>query len=140
MTDIRNYVEFTADFPDDIVFSEEGDIQVPGRRNVLNVLRDMLLRLGFEVSPIGQHSYYGWDMTVSDGKYKYWFMIQDPDACLLITEPRYRLFTRRSKAREGLHECLVQLNRELAEDRRFHEIRWYTSQEYNESAAGASAP
>jgi len=57
---VRDWVEFSADFPDDAVWDSHDNLLVPGGKAIAEVLRDHLARRGFSCTSVRQHSFYGW--------------------------------------------------------------------------------
>ena len=131
---VRNFVTFEADFPDDGVFTESGDLIAPAGKNIAESLVSVLREQGLEATDVVQHSFYGWQFTVIRNNCHFWFLLQcsDTDEWLLLSQPRLSFIEKLtfkntvSAHREVLtivHECLNQ-------DRRFGSIRWFTKSEY----------
>jgi hypothetical protein len=64
----RVHLVFTANFPDEPIFNEGGDILIPAGRELSNEVANSLNRRGFRCSDIMQRDYYAWE---------FWFIYTD---------------------------------------------------------------
>ncbi|WP_157215446.1 hypothetical protein [Flavisphingomonas formosensis] len=138
MSELRSFATFEASFPDDLSESEDEDEVTPGGRNICVALRGMLQSLGLSVSAVDQYQFYGWEMVASDGKYKYWLMLQGAEPWLLMAEPRGGFLMRKAPAQEALRQLLIKLNAEIGRDARFGDVLWYTPEEYQTGETGGA--
>ena len=119
---IRTDAEIGTNFPDDTVWVND-HIVLLGGKNVAVAIGEILARLGAEVSePILEDC--GWALNLSYKGREPRCLVQDGgDFVYFIMKDR--LGARGDPA--GYVELIVQLNGELHWDPRFHDIRWYHS-------------
>jgi hypothetical protein len=55
------YITFTSTYPDDAVWSVEGDLEVPAGREVAVHIASSLTASGVKCSAVSQRDYYGWE-------------------------------------------------------------------------------
>jgi hypothetical protein len=127
---LRTYVVFEADFPDDGTWKPSGDIERPRGFNLASALIEMLKGQGFEVSELYPRDYYGWEFTVSG---IVCFVLQGGEPFLLLSANEGGLVRKlfHAKALALTHQdVLEKLNALLHQDERFHDIRWFTREDY----------
>jgi len=142
---LRTHVLFEADFPDDGTFKPSGDMDRPRGFGVASALIEMLKGQGFEVSKLYPRDYYGWEFTVS---HVVWFVLQGGEPFILSGENNGSLVQKvfNPKALALTHrDVLEKLNELLKQDSRFHDIRWFTKEDYEKNkdsdrAAWSSEP
>jgi hypothetical protein len=130
---LRTYVVFGANFPDDGTWKPSGDIDRPRGFNVASALIEMLKGQGFEVSKLYPRDYYGWEFTVSD---VVCFVLQGGEPFLLLSANEGGLVQKlfNPKALALTHRnVLEKLNELLKQDSRFHDIRWFTKEDYEKN-------
>ena len=136
---LRTFITFDADFPDDAEFAASGDIVRPGGNAIMIALADALGGQGYKLSELVQHSFYGWAFTTGkDGEHYLILQFAGPwllqagiqDAAGRPVEEADRAFV------DLLHTC----HHILLADSRFHNIRWFTREEYDKSAPGRASP
>lgn len=137
---IRPRAELYADFPDDQIEDDDGEIVEFGGRGVAEAIATILERLGYEVTAPQHQQENGWDFEVTaDGK-RVWMQVADlGDAYVLSTEynPPFSLF----KKRDPIHpEMLTRLNAELQADSRFSKVWWRLVDDVLSETPGASEP
>jgi len=133
--ELRTFITFEADFPDDAKFTSGGDIERPGGFAIAEALCRMLRDCGLKVSNPEQHSFYGWAFIVSEKDTRIWFVLQYPDPWLLLSLNKTFFFKRLFSSRPASQHrrILEMLNDLLAHDSRFQKISSFTEEEYGES-------
>jgi hypothetical protein len=58
-------VQFASAWPDDSKFDPEGNLLVPGAKDLLAAISKQLQREVSEITGINQHSFYGWEFSCS---------------------------------------------------------------------------
>jgi hypothetical protein len=131
---MKNYVTFDADFPDDIQWTEAGDILVPAGQEVAEVISSALSQYGFACSSPEQHSYYGWAFEVNAGP-QFLCIVQSFKTWLLICDLQFSLKDRLlgRKYSQEYQAVLDALNSVLQQDTRFSKVKWFTQEEYENS-------
>lgn len=137
----RTYVTFLADFPDDIVFNEAGDLLVPGGRNICEKLVECMRAEGIPASDPEQYKFYGWEFTASLDGAATWLMLQYPGPWLLMVEDRSVKWSWFRKRKEPSDAALNLIHDTLGKAGKISDISWFTSKEYNSGVkAGSPAP
>jgi hypothetical protein len=136
---IRPCAEFCADFPDDSVEDDDGEIIQFGGRGVAEAIAAMLRGAGFEVSaPEHQHE-HGWDFEVEAHGRRTWFQISLIDDFILQSK-FYGSFFTGGRDKKLYAEVLTRLNDGLVADPRFTNVRWQTARDLNRDAPGTASP
>jgi hypothetical protein len=136
--ELRTFVTFEADFPDDGEFTESGDVKRPGGLNIALALGEMLQRQGFELSKPQQHSFYGWEFTVSAEGFNFRLLLQFPGPWLLLSQDKNSFLRGFLGSKALVHRRVLEtLNRSLAQSSSFRVLRWYSKEEY-ESGKGST--
>ena len=135
---LRTCAEFETDIPDDTV-EDEHDIIEFGGRNVAEALIELLRRQGpaWKISSPDYEGEQGWTFTVKTGKRTLYFQVQRIEKAVLVTDDVTFLG---GGDKRVLAEVLEQLNRDLRNDPRFHEIKWCRGEELFDNGPGASSP
>ena len=126
--DVRNYLTFVAEFPDDGDQLRD-EAPVPAGRNVAEAIAAALRQPDRPKPVVHQHSFYGWHFQCGP----YWCLLQCPDSWLLVVEDRssvIRRWTNRSKNAGELQDFLDAIHQALRADARFSEMRWCSIDEY----------
>ncbi|MAB09695.1 hypothetical protein [Hyphomonas sp.] len=131
----RNFAVFDADLPDDTVFSETGDISIPGGHALVQILASRLNAAGWQTTNPVQHEYYGWAFFVRQKQRKYWLLLQTGSSWLLICEPM-GLFQKRA----GLSSFLSALDRVLKATPIITKLSWHTRQDYEQGEVDRAKP
>lgn len=137
---IRPCAELYADFPDDQIEDEDGEIVEFGGRGVAEAIVAILERLGYEVSPPEHQHEHGWDFEVTIQGKRVWMQVSDlADVFILATEhrPGFSLFGRDDRP---YAEILTRLNAEFGNDPRFHKVWWRLRNDVLAEGPGASEP
>lgn len=138
MTSQRTFVTFDADLPDDSVFNDGGDIEVPGGRNVSERLAEQLRLQGWSVSCPEQRDYYGWEFTGELNGIESWMLIQSGESWLLIIEGRKKRIFWFPKASEPSKESLKRIDEALQVCTSFRHVSWHTKREYETGSRGGN--
>lgn len=137
---IRPYAELYADFPDDQIEDEDGEIIQFGGRGVAEAIAAILRPLGYDVSPPQHRQENGWDFEIMHQGKRVWMQVSDlGEVHILATEykPKFSLF---KKSDPTYPEILTRLNAELRVDPRFHKVWWRLRNDVLAEAPGASEP
>ncbi len=131
---LRTYATFTSSLPDDQQ-EKDGEIVIPGGRNILGRLHDGLARRGFSVSEIKQHEDYGWCFEIVAPSCRIWCLIQFCEPWLLITDRCGGLLKRLlGVSDDSTHRKVCETFQDIiAEDSSFSELRWFTKAEFEET-------
>jgi hypothetical protein len=138
---VRPWATFTTDLPDDQI--EEGPqiVQFAGK-SVANAIADVFARLGCEVSePIYAHE-HGWELDILAGKQRrrLWCQVTLIDTYVMVFEQNSWIADLFGRYHEVYLDVLTRLAAALADDARFYDVRWHTSDELHTAALGASQP
>ena len=136
---IRKWAEFLADFPYDAIEDEHDIIQFSGR-NVTEAIREIFVRMGYEVSePVHAHE-HGWTLDIVFQNRRIWCQISHVTESyyLCLEDSGFRWFKKRGP--EFYVEAISRLASELAVDPRFHDITWRTDEELSGDGPGADHP
>jgi hypothetical protein len=123
---LRQFADFTADFPDDAVWDGDEPV-VLGGRSVAETVASYLTGLGCDVSQPEHTPPYGWRFEAQGRMARVWVQVTDlGDNFVLATQDR-RPFLRRifGPANPEHTKLLTELHRKLAEDHRFSGIQWW---------------
>jgi hypothetical protein len=122
---VKPWAGFIADFPDDTV-EEGGDITLFGGRNVAVAIRDILTRLGCQVSEPDYGEAHGWTFDAYYRGGRYWCQVTSfhPAYFLLLDSTAVILGARKKNA--AYAELAVRLAAALAKDQRFHNVTWHS--------------
>ena len=141
MSDVRTFATFDSDIVDESNFSDSGEMILPGGCNISSVIKDNLSEMGLVASYPIQYKFYGWEFEATIKGQKYWFLVQNPESWLLISEDRTGLFGRLKAESELFGNTLRELNLRLTDDERFSHIRWFTKAEYESGKSmGVAVP
>jgi hypothetical protein len=139
MTSHRSFVTFNADLPDDSVFTNGGDIEVPGGRNVSELLAERLRLHGWSVRDPVQRDYYGWEFSGEVDGIETWMLLQSGEEWLLIIEGRRNRFFWFPKAIEPSEQSLKCIDEILKSCSHFEGISWHSKQDYDAGRQGGSS-
>jgi hypothetical protein len=87
----RHHLVFAAAFPDDAIFSDEGDILVPAGRELAHAVVAALNQRQFRCSEVAQREYYGWEFRFSYRHTSITAVLQRIDKWILTLESRSSL-------------------------------------------------
>ncbi len=135
--ELKSYVTFDADFPDDAIENEQGDVEIPPGENIMSHLANRFRERNFQVSDPKQHSYYGWCFTVQYKEAEIWLLIHPPGHWLLLSQVDKTITqTILLKNLDHLHHELLQVLKEiLSVDNKIEKVEWYTRKEYEKPPA-----
>lgn len=138
MTSQRSFVTFDADLPEDSVFADSGDIEVPGGRNVSELLAEQLRLRRWSVCNPVQRDYYGWEFSGEVNGVETWMLLQSGEPWLLIIEGRRKRAFWFPKAIEPSDQSLERIDEVLKSCGQFGGISWHTKQDYDAGRHGGS--
>ena len=132
---------FKSDLADDGLERDGEFVEWPGRIHAL-ALAEILRPLGCEVSEMIDSNEHGWELQASLGRDGIWMQVTPLEEVIVMIEGASslwsRLFARKSVAEFiGL---LTAFDAALRADGRFHDVRWFTREEYGANGLGAPAP
>lgn len=138
---VRPWATFTTDLPDDQI--EEGPqiVQFAGK-SVANALGEVFTQLGCDVSePIYAHE-HGWELHILAGRQRrrLWCQVTLIDTYVMVFEQNSWIADLLGRYHPVYLEVLTRLAATLANDARFDNVRWYTSEEVHTASPGASQP
>lgn len=134
---LRTFVTFDASFPDDGVFDAAGNPEIPGGKDVADAIVELLRGRGVDATGPTQHSFYGWQFTVSADKESFVFLLQYPGPWLLLSRRVESLLDKlRSERGEDTHrKVLEEVSTLLSQDTRFRRQSWFTKEEYERDSS-----
>jgi hypothetical protein len=136
MTFVRTFVHFDGTFEDDAVYDDDGGVLTPPGKAILSVIQDRLTCSGYQLTPIEQHSFYGWTFDINDTGLPVWVLLQ-PDWLLMIGKRGFlgrRVRWPSETKNIYLPKLLKVIHGILASDTRVDDIRWYTPSGYDQSS------
>ena len=92
--DIRTFVTFNADFPDDAEWDENGLPLVPGGKGITLRIGELLCSQSHECLHVEQHSFYGWRFNVRVLGVLFVCLVQGYEPWLLTCEEEGSFFRR----------------------------------------------
>ena len=131
MSNLRTFVTFDADMPDDAVFASSGDISVPRGRNVGEAFVEALRSRAVSASDLNQYEFYGWEITADVSGNEIWMLLQCSETWLLIIEDRSGKKTWFGKAQEPPLGSLKLIDDAIKRCPRFSNVLWFTQKEYD---------
>ena len=78
-------VEFKSEYPDDWQFDENDNPIAPGSREVADQIAAQLADHVSEVSPVDQHSYYGWSFETNFENCRFYQVLNPVDGDCYFT-------------------------------------------------------
>lgn len=136
---VRCWAEFTTDLPDDCIEDEEEIIRYGGE-NVAEAVAGILRNLGCEVKPPIYADEHGWALDAQRGDRRFWGQITQIEGYLFeFDDPHWipKMFGRQHPV---YLDMLRRLGDALAQDSRFHNVRWYFDSEVLSGSEGAMRP
>ncbi len=137
---VKPWAEFTSDLPDDVIETEDGsDFVQYGGKSVAAAIGEILTRLGGVVSePIYAHE-HGWELDAVFGKRRLWAQITLIEGWLFVLQDTS--FLAKLMGHHPVYlDVLKRLADELARDPRFHNVRWYSSNQVLTDLPGDEKP
>jgi hypothetical protein len=137
---VRPWAMLRADFPDDAVRDEKFEVLRPGDLNVAEVVKQLLEGMQCEVSDLIMDYDHGWIFTGQYQDWPFWCQITEngEETCLLCEDDSWKPFRRRPRPQHI--DLLRRLHAELVRDGRFHDIVWYTVDDFDKEGKGAPEP
>jgi hypothetical protein len=138
---IRPWAEFAADLPDDHIEDGPRIVQFGGR-SVAKAIGDILVGFGCEVSEPIYANENGWELDILAGEQRRRLFCQVTviDKFVMVFEQNSWIAEILGRYHPTYLDMLTRLGSSLAEDERFHDVRWYTSVDLHSPARGASHP
>jgi hypothetical protein len=139
----RDFVTFTADFPDDAQWDERGDLLVPGGRAIAEALRENFQGRGLRCSEVCRHSSYGWAFDATSEKNKVWTLLAAAaEGWLLQLVQRKSLLAQLIDltSRNEFPGLQREVHATLTSDKRFSNVLWYTRADYEGRQEGSRTP
>lgn len=141
---VRSLVTFRSDLADDGVETEDRKdfIEWPGRVHAL-VLSEILQALDWRISRMVDANEHGWELEAGLGRKWIWAQVTPLDEVILMFKdmsPERTWYFAKKPPGSVFTGMLTALDAALQVDSRFHDVRWFTSKEYDFSAPGAPKP
>lgn len=140
---ILRWTRFLTDLPDDGVENETDILVFPGR-NVAEAIGGLLRGLGYEVSEPENQEENGWDFDYYASGRRFWCQVSSyGEPFSLITEDMARTWTDKIFKRPPspiYAEVLTRLNEALAADPRFHQVQWFSDEDFGTGEPGVASP
>ena len=143
MNELRVFVTFNADFPDDTKWNDSGDMVIPGGQTIAEVLKQALESHGCTCSCVYQHSHYGWTFdTTCDSFTSQCVLAAAEGAWLLQLVPKRSLVSLLTGKSHVAKIRLAQtcVHTILKSEDRFSEILWHTRQHYESRRQDRASP
>ena len=70
------WIGLCSTLPDDTVWEDSGELQLPGGRNILEVIVTHLKSIDYECSSVSQYSHFGWEAYVEKNSAELRLLIQ----------------------------------------------------------------
>ena len=135
------FATFECSVVDEPEFSESDDVLVAGGCKISVMLIAILRDMGYSVDGPYERSFYGWEFIASGHGQKYFFVLQLIEEWLLIAEDVTGFIGKLRKNRPSLRDMLDKLSLRLISDGRFHNILWFSREEYSSgNTIGRSSP
>jgi hypothetical protein len=120
------FVTFRADFPDDAVEDEDGEVHLGGE-NVTTAIAEYLRAAGYETTRPELEDEHGWFFDANKDGRSYWILVTvlplPDESCMHCNNPFWRRWT---KAGRAAHAALVDhLHTAMTSDPRFSDLLWY---------------
>ena len=114
--------EFCAEFPDDAVWDDDGELVQAGGRNVAEMIAEVLRRHAYEVTSPKHQYEHGWDFEAKTRRARFWLQVSGggDEYSLMTQDWTLRLWPDRTRHAE----LLGVLNVVMQQDGRFSQIRW----------------
>lgn len=138
---LRPWAEFGTDLPDDQI--EEGPRIVQfGGKSVTKAIGDILVGFGCEVSEPIYADENGWELYILAGEQRRRLFCQVTliGKFVMVFEQNSWLANTFGRYHPAYLDILKRLGAALADDARFHDVRWYTSADLHTAAPGALQP
>jgi len=138
---VMPWAEFTTDLPDDAVENEDGSdfIQWPGK-GVSEALAKMLTKCGYKVSEPICLDFKGWELLIIAGRRTVRCRVTEIEKYLIGFRDRSWFAGLSNRNHPDFLRLLKCVGTELANDPRFHDVRWFAYDEVQTDAEGAMFP
>jgi hypothetical protein len=138
---IRPWAEFGADLPDDHIEDGSRIVQFGGK-SVAKAIGDILVGFGCEVSEPIYANENGWELDILAGEQRrrLWCQVTVIDKFVVVFEQNSWIANTLGRYHPVYLDMLKRLGAALAEDARFHEVRWHRSDDLFSGTPGALQP
>lgn len=139
----RDVVSFSADFPDDSQWDEDGTEIVVGGRRIAETIRRKLEQQGICCLDVSQHEAFGWGFDTIVDENRVWILLTASSEGWLFQLIQRTSLLRRllGLSKKGAFERLQTKLREiLTADKRFSQVSWYTRDGYDRGMNGVDTP
>ena len=138
---VRPWAKFTTDLPDDQIEDGPVIIQLAGK-NVAGALAELLVGLGCEVSPPICANDNGWELHIVAGerRRRLWCQVTLIDEYEVFFGQNSMFAEMLGRNGQTYLDTLTRFASALAADPRFHNVRWYTSDDVWTEPVGAPWP
>lgn len=137
---IRPFAEFTSDLPEDHIDDGEEIIKFGGE-SVTRAIAEMLVRCGCKLD---DEPYYlherGWELGMWAGKRRLSCRISLIEGYVIGLHQVWWLGSLLGRTSKEYIRVLKQFSGELANDPRFHDVRWYTNEDLLRDLPGTDSP
>jgi len=134
---IMPWAEFTTDLPDDAIEKDGDFIQWPGK-NVSEELMIMLIRCGYGVSRLECLEHAGWEFVIDAGIRSVRCRVTFIEKCLVVfSDDSWLSQLLNSPPHPVFLKFLKRISAAMANDARFHDVRWFTYSEVMTGIEGA---
>lgn len=138
---LKPWAEFASDLPDDHIENDEGtEIVQFGGKSVAAAIGELLEGFGCTVSPPIYADEHGWELDVKFNKRNLWCQITFLDGYIFVFQENYFLPRIWKRYHPDYLNLLMKLADALAQDSRFHNVRWYSNDQVLSGAPGALRP
>lgn len=136
---VRPWAELRTDLPSDQI-DDEHDIVQFGGRGVAEAIGGLLAAQGYEVSQPEYAGEHGWEFDFHALERRFWRQVTETDRILLLcidmTSSPFGAISRKPP-HPAYVEVMTLLDRELANDPRFHDLAWYFEDEVARDLPGS---
>lgn len=127
MTTVRTLATLRTDFPDDSIWSEDGDTEIRmAGEAIAKAIAKMLSDIGCEVDEPFEEPEHGWRLHASIDRRSLLFQVTDlREEVLLHCEDTSWLNKILNRNHPAFVDTLKGLNQALSQDGRFHDVHWH---------------
>jgi hypothetical protein len=126
-------VVFAADYPDDALWNEQGDLQIPGGRHIADLIANSLRSVGKQCSEVSQRSFYGWQFSIETDSSSALAVLQQSTEWLLVLGANESLLDwlgGKRSSEETLQQLAVSVKAVLEKDEHISNVRVMKEKEY----------
>jgi len=138
------YAELSANFPDEAIQGEDGEMIDLGARTAAEAIGEILRGAGYDIAPPEFMGDHGWDLNVYVDRKRIWLEFQpgaEPQEYILQIEAMAGFFRRlRGIDLTYYAEFLTKLNEGVGRDPRFRWIKWYELKNHSPTGDPSDEP